>query len=85
MCVIGTIYLIAHVFILPLAYIKAVFIKLQMVFQRRSETKLWVRLLWLAIIVCAGPFIILLNFIVDCGVFVVHCFQQTLTLRREQP
>ena len=78
------VFIVIGIIILPFVYLKSIFISIQMLFKRRSETNICFRVGWVFIVLFCGWIFLPINLIVDTLTFWLHLFQGSLNYRREK-
>lgn len=75
-------YLASNALLLPVAYIKGVYVTLQQIWTSNQETNIFMRILKFLFFLFFGPVVLVLNSIADTIVFFIHCYQYKMNYRK---
>ena len=78
------IFIAFNFFILPFAFLKGTAIKVQFIFYRKSNQRLYRRILSLLVFITLGVFILFLNLCVDLAFFFKHMYQSKIKYKSEK-
>ena len=81
---ISAVYWTLNILLIPIAYFKGIFINMYFIFNEEQETTFAYRIFRFIVFLFFGIPLLLLNFISDLIVFLIHCYQRNLNYRKVQ-
>ena len=83
---IGTIivFLIINLILLPLTYVKSIIVKIQVLFDKKTESPTSKRVIVLLIFISLGWTVVMINLGVELYAFVLHLYESDVTYRKEK-
>jgi hypothetical protein len=78
------VFIVCNILIIPLAYFKGIFTKIQFLFNSKIEKSVGKRILTFFAFILFGLFILMINLVVDIGVFFKHLYQAKINYRKEK-
>jgi hypothetical protein len=76
------VYLVANILLIPLAYIKGIYVNLQQTWSNKVEASVYYCILRFFVFLIFGLIILFLNVISDCIVFLLHMYQSKMSYRK---
>ena len=77
-----SIFIALNLIILPIAYIKGIYVSIQQLFNTKIKSNLGIKISKLTTFVFLGIIILLLNLCSDLIVFIQHCYQDHMSYRK---